>query len=80
MYLGIGPGKPGSLTIESTSHEIIVDGPGKLSLEATAERPCLPDDAKNCDVRISIHLLPTNADRPVVLMTTLPYPIEKPPP
>ncbi|MBD2569358.1 hypothetical protein [Anabaena lutea] len=69
--------KPGSLTIESTAHEIIIDGSGKISLQATAQRPSLPEDAKNCDIRISIYLLPTGANRPVVLTKTLPYPIEK---
>lgn len=70
-------GKPGSLTIESTAHEIIIDGPGKVALQAISERPCLPDKGKNCDVRISIHLLPTHAQYPVVLRKTLPYPAEK---
>lgn len=69
--------KPGSLTIESTAHEIIIYGPGRLSLRATAVRPSLPDDTKNYDVRISIHLLPTDAVRPLVLVTSLPYPIEE---
>jgi hypothetical protein len=74
---GFAGGKPGSLTIKSTRHEIIIDGPGKLSLEATAQRPSLTEDAKNCDIRISIYLQPTAANRPVVLTKTLPYPIEK---
>ena len=69
--------KPGSLTIESTRHEIIINGPGKLSLKAAAEIPSLPEDAKNCDIRISIYLLPTGANRPVVLTKILPYPKEK---
>ncbi|MEQ9669115.1 hypothetical protein [Coleofasciculus sp. G2-EDA-02] len=68
---------PGSLTIQSTAHEIIIDGPGRVSLEATAGRPSLPENAKNCDVRIFIHLLPTDSDRPVVLTKTLPYPKEQ---
>lgn len=74
---GFGRDKPGSLTIESTAHEIIIYGPGRLSLRATAVRPSLPDDTKNYDVRISIHLLPTDAVRPLVLVTSLPYPIEE---
>lgn len=74
-HYGFGrTGRPGSLTIESTAHEIIIDGPGRLGLEATSGRPSLPDGTKNCDVHISIHLLPTDANRPVVLTTTLPYP------
>ncbi len=77
QYYGLGVGKPGSLTIKSTAHEIIVDDPGRLSLQATAERLSLPDDARNFDIRISIYLLPTGANRPVVLMKTLPYPEEK---
>ncbi len=63
--------KPGSLTIQSTAHEIIVDDPGRIFLEATAERP---DVAKDCEIRVSIYLLPTTAERPVVLTKTLPYP------
>jgi hypothetical protein len=70
-------GVAGSLTIQSTQHEIIINGPGKLSLKATAKIPSLPEDAKNCDVRISIYLLPTGANRPVVLTKILPYPKEK---
>ncbi|WP_353929015.1 hypothetical protein WJM97_11820 [Okeanomitos corallinicola TIOX110] len=73
----LGAGKPGSLTIESTRYEIIIDGPGRISLAAATKRPSLPEDAKNCDVRISIYLLPTGANRPVVLTKTLPYPEEK---
>jgi hypothetical protein len=73
----VGITKPGSLTIESTAYEIIIDGPGRLSLCATAEIPSLAEDAKNCNVRISISILPTGANRPVVLTKTLPYPIEK---
>jgi hypothetical protein len=74
-YCGWGdPSIPVPLTIQSTGHEIIIDAPGKLVLKATAERPFLPENAKNCDVRIFIHLLPTDSDRPVVLTKTLPYP------
>jgi hypothetical protein len=69
--------KPGSLTIQSTVYEIIIEGSGKISLAAIAQRPSLPEDRKNCDVRISIYLLPTTASRPVVLTKTLPYPEEK---
>lgn len=63
--------KPGSLTIQSTAHEIIVDDPGKIWLRATAKRP---DVAKDCETRVSIYLLPTAANRPVVLTKTLPFP------
>lgn len=70
-------GRPGSLTIQSTAYEIIIDDPGMILLKARSRRPSLPDNAKNCDVRIFIHLLPTDADRPVVLTKTLPYPKEQ---
>jgi hypothetical protein len=77
-HYGFGStGKPGCLTITSTLNEIIIDGPGKLLLEATVRRPALPYGSKNCDVAISVHLLPTDANRAVVLSTTLSYPIEK---
>lgn len=67
-------GYPGSLTIQSTAHEIIVDGPGKILLKATAERP---DVVTGIDIRASIYLLPADAERPVVLTKTLPYPEAK---
>ncbi|MEQ8969268.1 MAG: hypothetical protein RIE73_02600 [Coleofasciculus sp. C1-SOL-03] len=77
-YCGWGdPSISVPLTIQSTGHEIIIDAPGKLVLKATAERPSLPENAKNCDIRIFIHLLPTGTDRPVVLTKTLPYPKEQ---
>ncbi|MEQ9372081.1 MAG: hypothetical protein RIG63_24150 [Coleofasciculus chthonoplastes F3-SA18-01] len=73
-YGGGRTGRPGSLTIQSTAYEIIIDDPGMILLKARSRRPSLPDNAKNCDVRIFIHLLPTDFDRPVVLTKTLPYP------
>lgn len=77
-HYGFGStGRLGSLTIKSTLNEIIIDGPGKVSLEATVGRLALPDNSKICDVHISVHLLPTGANRPVVLTTKLPYPKEK---
>jgi hypothetical protein len=69
-----GNNKPGSLTIQSTAHEIIIDDPGKISLEASSARPLSTEDLTNRDIRISIHLLPTGADRPLVLVKILPYP------
>ncbi|MEH2096888.1 hypothetical protein [Nostoc sp.] len=66
----------GCLTIESTLHEIIIGGPGRISLEAATRRPALPNELKNCNVRISVNLLQAGASRPVVLTTTLPYPKE----
>jgi hypothetical protein len=67
---------PGSLTIQDTAHELIVDGPGRFSLKAIAKRP---DVEKDIDVLVSIHLWPAGAERPVVLTKTLPYPEAKPP-
>lgn len=78
-HRGFGKGKPGSLTIQSTSHEIIIDDPGKISLEASSARPSSTEDLTNRDIRISIHLLPTGADRPLVLVKTLTYPEAKSP-
>lgn len=60
---------PESSTIQSTAHEIIVDDPGRISLLATTERP---DVAEDCETRVSIYLLPTTAERPVVLTKTFP--------
>ena len=57
----------GSLTIESTMHEIIVGGPGKCSLFALAPRPALTEIQKKKDVSVTAYLLPTGADRSVVL-------------
>jgi hypothetical protein len=74
-----GNTKPGSLTIQSTAHEIIIDDPGKISLEASSARPLSTEDLTNRDIRVSIHLLPTGADRPLVLVKTLTYPEAKSP-
>lgn len=74
---GLGNDKPGSLTIQSTGHEIIIDDPGKVSLEALSARPLSTEDLTNRDIRISIYLLPTGADRPLVLVKTLTYPEAK---
>jgi hypothetical protein len=76
-YHGIGTGIPGSLTIQSTAHEIIIDDPGKISLKALSARPSSTEDLTNRDIRVSIHLLPTGADRPLVLVKTLTYPETK---
>jgi hypothetical protein len=67
---------PGSLTIQSTSHELIVDDLGRFSLRAIAKRP---DVEKDVDILVSIYLWPAGAERPVVLTKTLPYPEAKPP-
>jgi hypothetical protein len=67
-------GTPGSLTIQGTAHELIVDGPGRFSMQTTVQRP---DVEKGIEIRISIHLSPANADRPVVLTKILPYPEAK---
>jgi hypothetical protein len=66
---------PGSLTIQSTLNEIIIDGPGKVSLKASAEVN-LPSYERSSEIEVSIYLLPTNTDRPVSLTTVLPYPEE----
>lgn len=66
-------GPSGSVTIESTLHEIIIDGPGKISLQAFAPRPKLADGSKKYNVNISVYLSITNANRPIFLETSLPY-------
>jgi hypothetical protein len=72
-----GLSTPGSLTIEGTRYELIVSGPGKVSLTAIAKRPVLQEHQKKSVVEISIYLSPTNADRSVTLETLLGYPEEK---
>jgi hypothetical protein len=72
---------PGSLTIRSTLNEIIVNGSGKISLEAIAEKPLSLNFTKNSETYVSIYLLPAGADRPVVLtknLTCLTHSVESP--
>lgn len=71
---GFGNEIPGSITIQSTAHEIIIDDPGKVSLKASTKRPSLPNTEIQTDVHISIYLFPAGAIRPIVLTKTLPYP------
>lgn len=78
-FRGFGNAKPGSITIQSTAHEIIIDDPGKVSLEASTGRPSLPNSDVNIDVHISIHLFTASANRPIVLTKTLSYPKERDP-
>lgn len=66
----------GSLTIRSTSHEIIVDGPGQISLTATLKITSLQDFEQDMQLFVSIYLLPTGADRSVVLTRNLPCQFE----
>ncbi|MGD1940192.1 MAG: hypothetical protein ACFB0G_02665 [Leptolyngbyaceae cyanobacterium] len=68
---------PGSLTIESTTHEMIVHGPGKFSLFAFASRPTLTEAQKKQAVAVTAYLLPASADRSVVVSSKLTYPEEK---
>lgn len=68
--------KLGSLTIQSTLHEIIIDGSGRISLEASLEINFLPDFAKDTIMSISISLLPAGADRSVILTQNLPCQFE----
>ncbi|OUC14677.1 MAG: hypothetical protein B0A82_10095 [Alkalinema sp. CACIAM 70d] len=63
--------EPSSLTIQSTAYEIIIHGPGKISLQATALIPTSLNFPENPRVNVSIYLKPANADRPVVLMKSL---------
>ena len=79
VFRGNRPSLPGSLTIQSTAHEIIIDDPGKISLKALSARPSSTEDLTNRDIRISIHLLPTGTDRPLILVKTLTYPEAKSP-
>lgn len=66
-----------SLTVESTEHEIVIDGAGKVLLKVSAERPNLQDSGKKFEVKISIYLQSVNTEHPVILSTTMPYPEEK---
>jgi hypothetical protein len=68
---------PGSLTIESTVNELIVNGAGQFFLEATSARPNLPEQGKNCNIKILIYLHPVGAERPVILSHVRPYPSER---
>lgn len=71
-YAGMRP-KPQSLTIASTNSEVVINGPGRLVLKA-AGKPTLPEQPIKYNVQVTVHLLPTNAERPVVLSMTVPYP------
>jgi hypothetical protein len=77
LGMGIKGGKPGSLTIKSTKYEIIIDGPGKISLEATLGINSSQDFVKNTMMRVSIYLLPSGTDRSVVLTQSLPCQFEE---
>ncbi len=59
-----------SLTIQGTPEEVFLTGPGKLLLEAEARRPML-EDVGDAPVRVSISLLPIDADYPLKLDLTL---------
>lgn len=58
--------------ITVTNSEVVIDGPGTLKLQAQA-KTTLPDPSKNYDIQVTVHLLPTNVARPVVLSTIVPY-------
>jgi len=69
-----------TLTVQSTSSEMIITGPGKVCLKASANRPNLlvsQKDIKDIDVQISVFLAPANSEHPVILTKTLPYPYKK---
>jgi hypothetical protein len=72
-------GIPGSITIESTVHEMIINGAGQFCLEATSDRPSLPNEGGGIEIKIFIHLHPVGAERPVVLSETRTYPRERVP-
>ncbi len=65
--------KPGSLTIESTTSEVIINGPGRVSLTATAKRPLVPKDEDAINVHVLVYLLPIGASRPIVLEKQVVY-------
>lgn len=73
--IGLYPGSE-SLTIQNTANEIIIDGPGRVTLVAIAQKPSLLRNIKDCNARISIYLLPTNFDRPISLTTSLSFSVE----
>ena len=55
---------PGSLTIESTTSEVIVNGPGKMSLSAVAKKPSAQLQEITV-ARVLISLLPIGFDSPI---------------
>ena len=65
---------PSSLTIQYTLHEIIVNGPGKILLEAKWDNFSLPPISEDLSGRIMISLLPTGKSHPVIVEKTLSLP------
>jgi hypothetical protein len=70
-------GIPGSITIESTIHELIINGAGQFCLEAASDRPNLSEQEKKCNIKILLYLHPVGAERPVILSHIHPYPGER---
>ena len=64
---------PNSLTIKSTFNEVIIDGSGKVELKAVAGKPTRLEQAQKYDFQITVHLLPANANHPVVLSKIVSY-------
>ncbi|MDJ0579517.1 hypothetical protein [Crocosphaera sp.] len=65
-----------NLTMKCSANEMIINGPGMVTLSACL----LPFDLKksaNYDVDIEIKLFTTISDHPVIVKTTLPYPWEQ---
>lgn len=73
MYAGMSR-MPQSLTMKDTTSELIIDGPGRVSLKASTGRPTLAEPLINHNTQITVHLLPANAERPIILSETANYP------
>ncbi len=71
----LGASIPGSVTVKSTLHEVIIEGPGRVSFTAIAKNPPLFDIENNFEVEVLISLKITDSDRAVILKRTLSCPI-----
>lgn len=67
----LGPGTPGSITVSSTLHEVIIEGPGRVSFEAVADNLPFSNFENDFEVEVLISLKTTDSDRAVILKRTL---------
>jgi hypothetical protein len=59
-----------SLTIKSTNSEVLIDGPGKLSLYSSATIPTVEESFAH-DVQVTVTLLPVNTEHSISISATL---------
>jgi hypothetical protein len=59
-----------SLTIKSTDSEVLIDGPGKLSLYSSATIPTVEESFAH-DVQVTVTLLPVNTEHSISISATL---------